>query len=160
MSFPSPTTASTVGEPTLRGQLNVHQNLVYWRMEEAEPSKRFRNGMQLMLLGGDVARLEKDGREPISLPVDWMDDNTLRIDWTPAKKNWGSSVVRLGHVSGVPGLIEDAAKFWKLADWLPAGGEEVSTKRQMIAPASTPAAAGTGQGSEEQKMLLNIQRVL
>ena len=127
MSFPSPTTASTVGEPTLRGQLNVHQNLVYWRMEEADPSKRFRNNMQLMLLGGDVARLEKDGREPISLHVDWMDDNTLRIDWTPANKNWGSSVVRLGHVSGVPGLIEDAAKFWKLADWLPAGGEEVST---------------------------------
>ena len=71
--------------------------------------------MQLMLLGGDVARLEKDGREPISLHVDWMDDNTLRIDWTPANKNWGSSVVRLGHVSGVPGLIEDEAKFWNFA---------------------------------------------
>ena len=52
MSFPSPTTASTVGEPTLRGQLNVHQNLVYWRMEEADPSKRFRNNMQLILVGG------------------------------------------------------------------------------------------------------------
>ena len=35
-----------------------------------------------------------------------------------------------------------------------------SLHRQKIAPASTPAAAGTGQGSEEEKMLLNIQRVL
>ena len=35
-----------------------------------------------------------------------------------------------------------------------------SCKRQKIALASTPAAAGTGQGSEEEKMLLNIQRVL
>ena len=35
-----------------------------------------------------------------------------------------------------------------------------SLHRQKIAPASTLAAAGTGQGSEEEKMLLNIQRVL
>ena len=48
--------------------------------------------MQLIVLRGDAARLEQDGQEPVTLHVDWKDDYTLTIDWSPAKKELGQEL--------------------------------------------------------------------
>lgn len=109
---------------------NALQNAVYHCMEVADPRQRYRNKMQLTH-HENSALLEREGHQSVSLHVDWIDESTLSIDWSPANERWGRSKRRGGIVAGSAGLIENTEKCWKLHVALHA--EEV-----------TPASSGRG----------------
>ena len=69
--------------------------------------------MQLTLRENS-AILEREGHQPVTLHVDWIDETTLSIDWSPVNERWGRSQLRGGNVGGSAGLIEENHKFWKL----------------------------------------------
>ena len=62
--------------------------------------------MQLTLREGS-AFMEIEGQQPVTLHVDWMDNETLIIDWSPANERWGRSQLRVGSVDGAAGFIEE-----------------------------------------------------
>ena len=103
---------------------NELQNSVYHCMEVSDPRLRYRNKMQLTLLENS-AILEREGHQPVTLHVDWIDETTLSIDWSPVNERWGRSQLRGGNVGGSAGLIEENHKFWKLHVVL--RGEEVTS---------------------------------
>jgi glycosyl transferase family 25 len=177
------------------GRPTVPVSGLYFRMEDHDHTKRFKNHMRLKLLG-IVAWLEfptRKRRRQFVLPLSPDGEDAIRIDWSPAYPEWKSGRLQLVVEEGERGIREKEEVFWKLhteysqeevekhleaARSSSRSGSPVamlmdgeltdedvavsstSCKRQKIALASTPAAAGTGQGSEEEKMLLNIQRVL
>ena len=51
--------------------------------------------------------MEREGQQPVTLDVDWIDDETLSIDWSPVNKKWGRNQLRGGSVAGAAELIED-----------------------------------------------------
>ena len=100
--------------------------------------------MQLTLREGS-ALLEREGQQPVSLHVDWIDDETLSIDWSPVDERWGRNQLRVGSVDGAAGLIEEENKFWKLHAALPA--EDVTS-------------ASGGRGSRIQVCMNASEKVL
>ena len=177
------------------GRPTVPVSGLYFRMEDHDHTKRFKNHMRLKILG-NVAWLEfpkRKRQKQIVLPLTRAGDDAVRIDWSSAYPEWKSGLLQLVVEEGQRGIREKEEVFWKLYEEY--SKEEVekhleparsssrsgspvamlmdgeltdedvavsssSCKRQKIALASTPAAAGTSQDSEEEKMLLNIQRVL
>ena len=85
MALPSIAAAPASGEPTPHMQFDVQGSGVFHRMEESDPTQRFRNQMALLVWADGSARLEQNGREPVTLHVLWENKCTLTIDWTPAK---------------------------------------------------------------------------
>ena len=61
----------------------------------------------------------------MTLHVDWADNETFIIDWSPANDRWGQSQLRFGSREGASRLIEEENKFWKLHAALPV--EEVAS---------------------------------
>ena len=118
MALPSIAAAPASGEPTPHMQFDVQGSGVFHRMEESDPTQRFRNQMALLVWADGSARLEQNGREPVTLHVVWENKCTLTIDWTPVNKSWGRSQLRVGFMGGAPGLVENSTKFWKLASVL------------------------------------------
>ena len=177
------------------GRPTVPVSGLYFRMEDHDHTKRFKNHMRLKLLG-TVAWLEfptRKRRRQFVLPLSPDGEDAVRIDWSSAYPEWKSGRLQLVVEEGERGIREKEEVFWKLhkeysqeevekhleaARSSSRSGSPVamlmdgeltdedvavsssSCKRQKIALVSTPAAAGTRQGSEEEKMLLNIQRVL
>ena len=177
------------------GRPTVPVSGLYFRMEDHDHTKRFKNHMRLKLLG-NVAWLEFPTRKrhrQFVLPLSRAGEDAIRIDWSSAYPEWKSGLLQLVVEEGERGIREKEEVFWKL--YKEYSQEEVekhleaarsscrsgspvamlmdgkltdedvavsssSCKHQKIALASTPAAAGTGQDCEEEKMLLNIQRVL
>ena len=175
--------------PEQHGRPTMPVNGLYYRMEDIDHTKRFKNHMRLKILG-NVAWLEFPKRKrhkPIVLPLSRAGDDAVRIDWSSHNPEWKSGLLQLVVEEGQRGLRENEEVFWKLYEEY--SKEEVekhveaarsssrsisplamlmdgklsdedvaasssSCKHQKSALASTPAAAGTGQGSEEEKMLL------
>ena len=69
--------------------------------------------MHLALHEGS-ALFGREGQQPVTLHVDWTDNETFIIDWSPANDRWGQSQLRFGSREGAAGLIEGEDKFWKL----------------------------------------------
>ena len=91
---------------------------VYLRMEDRDPTQRFKNGMRLQVLG-DAACLEYPKRKRsearhfvLSLRPEGAD--AYRIDWTPACPAWGTARLQYVEERGVRGLRENATVFWRL----------------------------------------------
>ena len=66
--------------------------------------------MQLTL-DEDTAILDREGQQPVTLPVQKMDPQTYIIDWSPADERWGQSQLQFDFMEGTAGLIEEKAKF-------------------------------------------------
>ena len=166
------------------GRPTVPVSGLYFRMEDHDHTKRFKNHMWLKLLG-TVAWLEfptRKRRRQFVLPLSPDGEDAIRIDWSPAYPEWKSGRLQLVVEEGERGIREKEEVFWKLhkeysqeevekhleaARSSSRSGSPVamlmdgeltdedvavsssSCKRQKIALASTPAAAGTGQDSEE-----------
>ena len=124
MALPSQAAAASFGELMPHQRPCAPTNGVYHRMEESDPSRRYRNKMQLTLREGS-ALLEREGHQPVTLHVDRTDNETFIIDWSPANDRWGQSELRFGSIEGAAGLIEEEKKFWKLHAAHPA--EEVTS---------------------------------
>ena len=166
------------------GRPTVPVSGLYFRMEDHDHTKRFKNHMRLKLLG-TVAWLEfptRKRRRQFVLPLSPDGEDAIRIDWSPAYPEWKSGRLQLVVEEGERGIREKEEVFWKLhteysqeevekhleaARSSSRSGSPVamlmdgeltdedvavsssSCKRQKIALASTPAAAGTSQASEE-----------
>ena len=113
MELPSQAAASGFGELIPHQQPGVPNNCVYHRMEQSNPRRWYRNKMQLTLREG-FALLERDGQQAVTLHVDWMGNETLIIDWSPANERWGRSQLRVDSTEGAAGRIEEYNKLWNL----------------------------------------------
>ena len=100
--------------------------------------------MHLTLREGS-AFMEREGQQSVTLHLDWMDNETLIIDWSSANERWGRNQLRVGSVDGAAGLIEEENKFWKLHAALPA--EDVTS-------------ASGGRGSRIQVCMNASEKVL
>ena len=106
MALPSQAAASGFGELIPHQQPGMPKNCVYHRMEQSDPSRRYRNKMRLTLREGS-ALLEREGQQPVTLHLDWMDNETLIIDWSSANERWGRNQLRVGSVDGAAGFIKE-----------------------------------------------------
>ena len=61
MALPSMTVAPASGEPATHMQFDVQGSGVFHRMEESDPTQRFRNQMALLVWADGSARLEQNG---------------------------------------------------------------------------------------------------
>ena len=113
MALPSQAAASGFEELMPHQRPCAPKNGVYHWMEESGTGKRYRKQMQLTLHEGS-ARLEREGQQPVTLHVDWTDNETFIIDWSPATDSWWQSQLRCGSIEGAAGFIEEENKFWKL----------------------------------------------
>ena len=113
MAFPSQAAAPGFEELMPHQRPCAPKNGVYHRMEASNIRRRLRNKMQLTLHEGS-AILEREGHQPVSLLVDWTDNDTLIVHWSPASDRWGRSQLRFGSREGAAGLIEVENKLWKL----------------------------------------------
>ena len=89
---------------------------LYFRMEDHDHSKRFKNGMRLRLLG-TVAWLEfprRKRQKQFVLPLSPDGEDAIRIDWSPAYPDWGSGRLQLVVEEGQRGIREKEEVFWKL----------------------------------------------
>ena len=92
---------------------------VYHRMEDANPTERFKNGMRLTIAGTvaclDIPRRKKNKRK-VGLVVQSIDATQFRMDWGPAAPEWGVATFRICDEQGTRGLKEGDTKFWKKQD--------------------------------------------
>ena len=92
---------------------------VYHRMEDANPTERFKNGMRLTIAGTvaclDIPRRKKNKRK-VELVVQSIDSTQFRMDWGPAAPEWGVATFRICDEQGARGLKEGDTKFWKKQD--------------------------------------------
>ena len=74
---------------------------VYHRMEDANPTARFKNGMGLTI-AGTVASLEmsksKKNKRKDGLVVEYMGETECRMDWSSAVPDWGVAIFRVCDV--------------------------------------------------------------
>ena len=117
---------------------------VYYRVEDNDTTKFFRNRMRISL-EGSRAVFQTTWKGPIDLKIQWSDDSTFEVDWAPVCSRWGRGVFRLYDHHGVRGLLEDGEKFWK---YMPDGAGHVEdsrdpdTSRSLRRLRSSPADAG------------------
>ena len=92
-------------------------NCLYFRMEDVNFKKRFNNHLRMEILD-DIAYVVYPRSRPkttYTLTLTPADDACM-IDWTPLNNTWQAGRLQFVCAEGVPGLLEDAAKFWKLAE--------------------------------------------
>ena len=125
----------------LHGRPMVPVSGLYFRMEDRDHSKRFKNGMQLRLLG-TVAWLEFPRRKrekQFELPLFPDGEDALRIDWTSACPSWGTGRLQLVVEEGQRGIREKDEVFWLLHEEYSA--EEVEQHLEAGRSSSLPGSA-------------------
>ena len=98
------------------GRPTVPVSGLYFRMEDHDHTKRFKNHMRLKLLG-TVAWLEfptRKRRRQFVLPLSPDGEDAIRIDWSPAYPEWKSGRLQLVVEEGERGIREKEEVFWKL----------------------------------------------
>ena len=71
------------------------------------------------------------------------------IDWTPLNNTWPAGRLQFVCAEGVPGLLEDGAKFWKLSEEY---STDIVARRKIELEAQSPLAltdAGTAAGASD-----------
>ena len=92
-------------------------NGLYFRMENDNFKKRFNNHLRMEILG-DIAYMVYPRSRPkksYTLKLTQADDDCI-IDWTPVDETRQPGRLRTACAEGVPGLLEDSDKFWKLGE--------------------------------------------
>ena len=100
----------------------------YYRTEEDEPTKRFRNGMKLTIeschdgVKGTLEYMAKRGpkgkRRKQSLkyevPLKFDNEYSFVVDWRPVDENWGLKTFHtVPGSTGTTGLLEENKFFWE-----------------------------------------------
>ena len=93
---------------------------VYVRMEASDPTKPFRNGMNLTI-DGPVATLRIPGYSnyvPKRVEITEVSGsgNAFTLDWRRHNESWESAQFEATIVNGVVGLTEKGSFFWKRQD--------------------------------------------
>ena len=84
---------------------------VYHRMEDHDPTKRFKNKMRLSIAGSRAAFQAKN-KERTELPIRWLDGMSFELDWGPVSTSWDRGVFRYySGPDGAKGLMEDGRKY-------------------------------------------------
>ena len=123
-------------------------NGLYFRMEDDNYKKRFKNHLRMEILD-DIACVvypKSRSKKTYTLTLTPADDACM-IDWTPLNNTWPAGRLQFVCAEGVPGLLEDAAKFWKLAEEY---SRDYVARRKIELEAQSPLAltdAGTAAGA-------------
>ncbi len=92
----------------------------YYRMEEHDFTKRFKNQMRLRV-NGSTALFEKKRRKGgwmrQHLEIDLLSPTSFKVDWTLVDAALGHAVLEQSEQDGVIGLLEAGRKFWKKNMW-------------------------------------------
>ena len=113
-------------------------NGLYFRMENDNFKKRFNNHLRMEILG-DIAYMVYPRSRPkksYTLKLTPADDACI-IDWTPVDDTWHPGRLQFACAEGVPGLLEDSDKFWKLDQEY---SEEYVARRRIELEAQSPLA--------------------
>ena len=132
------------------GQPCVPRNGVYFRMEDDNYTKRFKNHLRMEILD-DIAYVVYPRSRPkktYTLTLTPADDACM-IDWTPLNNTWEEGRLQFVCAEGVPGLLEDGAKFWKLSEEY---STDIVARRKIQLETESPLAltdAGTGADASD-----------
>ena len=113
-------------------------NGLYFRMENDNFKKRFNNHLRMEILG-DIAYMVNPtsrAKKSYTLKLTPADDACI-IDWTPVDDTWHQGRLQVACAEGVPGLLEDSDKFWKLDQEY---SEEYVARRRIELEAQSPLA--------------------
>ena len=114
------------------------RNGLYFRMENDNFKKRFNNHLRMEILG-DIAYMVYPRSRPkraYTLKLTPADDACI-IDWTPVDDTWHPGRLQFACAEGVPGLLEDSDRFWKLDQEY---SEEYVARRRIELEAQSPLA--------------------
>ena len=115
------------------GRPTVPVSGLYFRMEDHDHTKRFKNHMRLKLLG-TVAWLEfptRKRRRQFVLPLSPDGEDAIRIDWSPAYPEWKSGRLQLVVEEGERGIREKRGSVLEAPHRVFAGrGGEASRGRE------------------------------
>ena len=120
------------------GRPRAPHNGLYFRMENDNFKKRFNNHLRMEILG-DIAYMVYPRSRPkksYTLKLTPADDACI-IDWTPVNDTWHSGRLQFACAEGVPGLLEDSDRFWKLDQEY---SEEYVARRRIELEAQSPLA--------------------
>ena len=132
------------------GQPCVPRNGVYFRMEDDNFTQRFKNHLRMEILD-DIAYVVYPRSRPkktYTLTLTPADDACM-IDWTPLNNTWEEGRLQFVCAEGVPGLLEDGAKFWKLSEEY---STDIVARRKIQLETQSPLAltdAGTAAGASD-----------
>ena len=113
-------------------------NGLYFRMEDDNFQKRIKNHLRMEILG-DIAYMvnpRSRAKKSYTLKLTPADDACI-IDWTPVDDTWHPGRLQFACAEGVPGLLEDSDKFWKLDQEY---SEEYVARRRIELEAQSPLA--------------------
>ena len=90
-----PTVLASAKEKMANERPLPRRKSVYHRMQDWDFQTRFQNNLQLTL-DEETAILEREGSEPVTLPVQKVDPQTYSIDWSPVDERWVRGELQFG----------------------------------------------------------------
>ena len=93
---------------------------VYFRMEDGNKQRRFRNETQFELRDDCIifstSAMVGQAERTVLLPIAWQDATSFTVNWSRVNEHWSSDAIFRAHREpGAEGLLEQHRHFWRYA---------------------------------------------